>query len=299
MLNHSHIEHLRLVGSAPHCQRTDPSCGTMSTPSTATATLPPHHAHYGYPHHRTYQANSAQHSPNDPVLGGSSRLTHTYNSYPSLTSTSTRNSTASTRTQMPANSKTLSQTTATTSRSRPQRQPDWNDFYRNGVPQEIIVIDDSPPPPHQKPGNQTSHHSSHNGGKTPIEPASKKRRTGQAQDTALARHQLSYSDTNTPHYVGSGSNTISTDRTASLQTTAPTSLGSHGSGSSGGVHVNGQMAGQKRKRVTRQSTAADEKKRREIEVVGDAYSCYVPPPRPPIKAPDVPVKLIKDVSYVI
>lgn len=52
--------------------------------------------------------------------------------------------------------------------------------------------------------------------------------------------------------------------------------------------------GQKRKRVTRKQTA-DEKKRKEIEVVGDAYSSYVPPPRPPIKAKEVHVPQLKDV----
>ena len=55
------------------------------------------------------------------------------------------------------------------------------------------------------------------------------------------------------------------------------------------------MVGQKRKRVTRQQTA-DEKKRKEIEVVGDAYSFYVPPPKPPIKAKDVYVQPVKDVG---
>ena len=55
------------------------------------------------------------------------------------------------------------------------------------------------------------------------------------------------------------------------------------------------VAGQKRKRVTRQQTA-DEKKRREIEVVGDAYSSYVPPPKPPIKAKDVHVPPVREVS---
>ena len=53
--------------------------------------------------------------------------------------------------------------------------------------------------------------------------------------------------------------------------------------------------GQKRKRITRQTTA-DEKKRKEIEAVGDAYSFYVPPPKPPIKAKDVYVQPVKDVS---
>ncbi|KAK9712150.1 serine threonine protein kinase CMGC group [Basidiobolus ranarum] len=36
--------------------------------------------------------------------------------------------------------------TTSTGQSR-KRAVDWNDFYRNGFPQEVIVIDDSPPPP--------------------------------------------------------------------------------------------------------------------------------------------------------
>lgn len=61
-----------------------------------------------------------------------------------------------------------------------------------------------------------------------------------------------------------------------------------------GAYVDDGMVGQKRKRVTRQQTA-DEKKRKEIETNGDAYSSYVPPPKPPIKAKEVHVPPVRDV----
>jgi dual-specificity kinase len=54
--------------------------------------------------------------------------------------------------------------------------------------------------------------------------------------------------------------------------------------------------GQKRKRVVTRKSARDEQKRRELEIAGDAYSSYIPPPKPPIKAKDVTVPVIRDVS---
>lgn len=178
--------------------------------------------------------------------------------------------------------------------SRPKKQPDWNEFYRNGVPQEIIVIDDDSPPP-QKQGNEVGGRGMPNGTEPSGEHINKKRRTGAAQD-ASSRMHASYSNTNTPHYVGSGSDTVSTGRTTSLHTTAPTSLGSHRSGGSGGAYADNTVVGQKRKRVTRQ-TAADEKKRKEVEV-SDAYDSYVPPARPPVKSKEVNVRVVRDVSLM-
>ena len=129
------------------------------------------------------------------------------------------------------------------------------------------------------------------------EHASKKRRTGHAPVLEPVKfQQAAYSHTRSDG--DTASNTISTDRTASLQTTAPTSLGSHTSHGSTGAYIEDAVVGQKRKRVTRQQTA-DEKKRKEIEVVGDAYSSYVPPPKPPIKAKDVHVPPVKDVRAAL
>lgn len=267
----------------------------MSTSSTATATLPAHHSHYGYSHHQSYQANAANHSTSDPNHSVAPRIAVTYNAYSNLNhpSPSARNSTASSKQPAPA-SMAASQPTPIPSQINRERRPDWHEFYKNGPPKEIIVIDDDSPVPVTRSTNEASSYVKQNtlGNGASVEHASKKRKIN--YNTGSLQHQASYSTTNTPHHGGSGSSTISTDRTTSLQTTAPTSLGSHGSGGSSSTFVEPSVAGQKRKRVTRQTTA-DEKKRREIEVNGDAYSFYVPPPNPPIKAKEVFVQPVKDV----
>lgn len=95
----------------------------------------------------------------------------------------------------------------------------------------------------------------------------------------------------------SSGGSLSTDRTTSLHTTAPTSLGSQGSaGTSNGAYYDDANVGQKRKRVTTRKSARDEQKRRELETAGDAFLSYIPPPKPPIKAKDVHVPVIRDVS---
>lgn len=191
------------------------------------------------------------------------------------------------------------------------REPDWKDFYRNGLPKEVIVIDDSPPPrvsDSVEPAavalssqNQTSRTvAGVSGG---IHHAAKKRKrddAGPAYDPVY-HIQGSHSNTQTPVYKDSPSgSTISTDRTTSaLHTTAATSLGSqysaNGNGANG-YHVDDVQPGQKRKRVATRQQLANEAKKRQIEVNGDAYSNYKPPPRPPIKAAEVNVKVMQDVS---
>ncbi|KAL6720610.1 serine threonine protein kinase CMGC group [Lecanora helva] len=184
-------------------------------------------------------------------------------------------------------------TSASQASRKKDRGPDWGEFYKNGLPKEVIVIDDDSPPP----SNPQSFHTN------PAKPgmgrsnehANKKRRTGQGAVYDAARDQpAAYSQARTYSNANSASNTISSDRTASMQTTAPTSLGSHTSHGSAGAYAGDEgQVGQKRKRVTRQQIA-DEKKRKEIEIQGDAYSAYVPPPKPPIKAKDVHVPSIRD-----
>ena len=189
----------------------------------------------------------------------------------------------------------LSSSALQDSRKR-ERRPDWHEFYKNGPPKEIIVIDDSPPPPQQNGNDRANYTTRTVMGNGDTEHANKKRKTLPASAYDPIHQQQSYSNTNTPNYGDTGSNTISTDRTTSLQTTAPTSLGSNNSAGASGSYLEDGVVGQKRKRVTRQQTA-DEKKRKEIEVVGDAYSSYVPPPRPPIKAKEVHVPQLKDVRF--
>ena len=273
----------------------------MATPSTVTATVPARHGHYSYSNHPAYQANANQHVSHGSSISTSSRLPpiqrndeYQNDYYQDISQPPSRNAIKARE----AVGMATSESTPMTNQSKRERRPDWHEFYKNGPPKEIIVIDDDSPPPQSKPERELLQYSSHNavshGGS--VEHTSKKRRTG--YDAIPVRHQASYSNTNTPHFVGSASDTVSTDRTTSLQTTAPTSLGSHASGGSGGTYVESGSTGQKRKRVTRQTTA-EEKKRKEIADIGDAYNSYIPPPKPPIKAKEVFVQPVKDVSYPI
>jgi len=254
-----------------------------------TATLPPHSPHYIY--QSTYSTNPASYAANSSFPTGSSRLAPSY-SFPNNTPASISRTQTSSNPKQQTQSSTMptSQSTSALQGSRNRdRRPDWHEFYKNGPPKEIIIIDDDTPPPPTRKENTKAITSTK---QAPVrgEPTSKKRRT--AYDAARDE-QVSYSHARTYSNGNSYSNTISTDRTTSQQTTAPTSLGSsHGSA---GAYVDEGQVGQKRKRVTRLQTA-DEKKRKEIEVVGDAYSAYVPPPKPPIKARDVHVPSIKDVK---
>lgn len=276
----------------------------MSTPSTATATIPQPHSHYGYPHHQAYQPNVGSYGSNNTLLNGPPRIPTSYKSFPVNNPPSSTLRTAAPPSRQPPQSPTMrtSHSSSALQESRKRdRRPDWNEFYRNGPPKEIIVIDDdSPPPkPHSEDGppNHTTRTVMGNGNSQ--QHANKKRKTGpSAAYDSVYNQQHSYSATQTPHYRDSPSaTTISTDRTTSaLNTTAATSLASQSGGSNGAYAEDGAV-GQKRKRITRKQVA-DEAKRREIEVNGDAYSSYIPPPKPPIKAKEVFVPPVHDVRAI-
>ncbi|KAB8297272.1 hypothetical protein EYC80_002634 [Monilinia laxa] len=155
-----------------------------------------------------------------------------------------------------------------------ERQPDWDKFYENGLPKETN-------------NSAVAANSRH---------AAKKRKRNDAYDPV---YQLDPSIDPSPQYKSeSGSNsTISTDRTTSaIHTTAATSLGSHSSNGQNGYEA-AELTGQKRKRTNTRLQLANEAKRKELEVNGDAFSNYIPPPKPPIKSRDVPVRQVLDHSY--
>jgi dual-specificity kinase len=179
-------------------------------------------------------------------------------------------------------------------RSREPRKPDWKKFYEKGLPQEVIVIDDSPTPDPSEP--LISHPLRYPGGDS-RQPQKKRKRddVGTAYDPIYG-HSRSINHTPDDKDSASGS-TISTDRTTSAQhTTAHTSLGSHSSNGQNGYEAADVQPGQKRKRTATRLHVANEAKRREQEVNGDPYTNYKPPPKPPIKAADVHVKVVPDVS---
>ena len=262
----------------------------MSTPSTATATIPGHHyPHYGYPRAAAYHPNGSFHSSSDPALHATSRSTNGYNNYANTSLASHRAAPSTLNQVQHQNSMTTSQSSsALPSGHSRERRPDWHDFYKNGPPKEIIVIDDdSPSPPYQPPSASANAHSTMTNQYR--EPLNKRRKTEQNNLPTTLRHEPSYSITHTPH----ASNTISTDRTTSLHTTAPTSLGSQRSGGNGAAYMEPVTTGQKRKRVTRQTTNED-KKRREIAEATEAFNSYVPPAKPTKKSSEVYVQPIKD-----
>lgn len=265
----------------------------MSTPSTITAIVqPPHSGHYSYQYPAQF-VYSAQPSPNESTFSKSSRPppSASYSNYAGYKQ-SPRNSVATTR--PPPSQPPSTQPTPTMSGTKAARRPDWNKFFENGPPKEIIVIEDTPEPDgHDQPSRPPAR-VPHTQAYATHEPASKKRRTDNAYEAAPARTNPSYSVNRTPHCHGSGSETISTDRTTSLNTTAPTSLGSNGSSRS---YVEASAAGQKRKRVTRQSTS-DQKKREQL-ACQDTQSRYIPPATIFRQKEEVRVRVVKDVRLLV
>ncbi|ODA78802.1 hypothetical protein RJ55_06186 [Drechmeria coniospora] len=123
---------------------------------------------------------------------------------------------------------------------RRSREPDWNSFYRNGLPKEIIVIDDTPPPPEANTSRKINSCNTNGHGSGPVDPplsavvdqaatgpqqSTRKRRRGDGQDAVrpLGYHvQYVTSLGNT-----SAGSTLSNDCSSStLSNTAPTSLSS-------------------------------------------------------------------------
>ena len=180
---------------------------------------------------------------------------------------------------------------------RRSREPDWDNFYRNGLPREVIVIDDSPEPEANTSRKILNGHAAANAAaaatnESTTRHAVKKRRRNDGSSTGQPNgYHVQYVDsqTDTPkqNSTPNGSTISSTDRTNSaLHTTAPTSL------SSNGTYEDVQLP-LKRKRTRQQ--LANEAKRREIDGLGDTFSAYEPPPFPPKKAGDVHVRVIHDV----
>lgn len=272
----------------------------MSTPSTATATHTTHQ-HYGYPH-SSYQTTTSYPAS---TTSAAARLPNPYAySVPSPTTTTlpyTQSSRLAPTTSTPSGMAShQSGSSAAPSQGGRRKKPDWGEFYKNGIPKEVIVIDDSPGPEASKALPAPPAHASAAAAQPPVpQPAGKRRRTGLETAYDLSFYDRPTFSTNPQQYGENSSHSLSTDRTTSLHTTAPTSLGSQGSsGVSNGIYSEDATVGQKRKRTTRKS-ARDEQKRREEETVGDAFLSYVPPPKPPIKAKDVPVPVVRDVSFFL
>ena len=284
------------------------------------STLAPQNPTYGYSHHSNYQASTG-YRPNTSLLkvsrlSGSSPYslpTPSSNSStlsnsigladpprPAQHSTYLSSKNTSAQTAVPATAMASKMISKKRQRSREVREPDWDKFYENGLPKEVIVIDDSPSPDHSAsivPMSQLDGVVIGGSGRH----AAKKRKR---DDVGLAYdpvYQVApHSNHESPQYSNSASgSTISTDRTTSaIHTTAATSLGSHSSNGQNGYEAADVQPGQKRKRTATRLQLANEAKRRELET-NSGFSDYLPPPHPPIKAPEVQVKQVTDVSVLV
>lgn len=201
----------------------------------------------------------------------------------------------------PPPSTSSSGTVIPTGRSR--RKPNWAEFYKNGVPKEIIYIDDDDDDDddhgsanHQQQASASWRLQSglpptatalglNQNATVPLAHTSKRRRTG--LESAFERPYVDHPSYSHLYGEDSSNASRSTDRTTSLNTSAHTSIHS-----TNPAPYQDQLAGQKRKRVYTRGSARDEQKRREL----DAFA-YVPPPNPPIKAKDVTVPIVREVSF--
>lgn len=172
--------------------------------------------------------------------------------------------------------------------------PNWDEFYKNGLPDEIIVIDDTPEPSPSSQALAAGH--THEVDTSASENGHAAKRQKRHTDREPAPFDPVYHSigTSNSHQLASPSkSTVSSDRTNSaLHTTAATSLGSLSS--SNGTNDYETQLGPKRRRTTRQQAANDAKRLEELR--RDTFQVYQPPPFPPKKAAEVPVKVITDVS---
>ncbi|PNS18274.1 hypothetical protein CAC42_7643 [Sphaceloma murrayae] len=244
----------------------------MSTPSTATITVPPHQ----FGHIPSMGDYSRPYPPAADQRTINSHAQYAHN--PSYTVSQAPRQTNSQSAQYYDTSSNPRLAQASSSQKRARDPVDWVQFYGGKPPKEVIVIDDTPPAEEHAMGAGVS-----------LEGHYEKRRK-----TGAADYNGTLSNTQTPSaaYDQYGRYTGSTDRTT-YQSTAPTSLGST---SSGGLYNEDASAGQKRKRVARQPPAPAAAPRRVAEEEKDPYAAYIPPPNPPLKAKDVHVAVIADRS---
>src|SRR6266480_2222043 len=158
----------------------------MSTPSTATTTIAAHHSQYGYAQHNPCSASSSSYPANNSVPAP--RLTASYHTFPTTNTNSNSSYGRAQRSpqssKQPSHAASMATSQSTSALPRSQKKPDWDEFYKNGVPKEIIVIDNDSPPP--KPPPMTA---SRRGGKAAAVAntqtmAGRKRKVDQGYDTS-------------------------------------------------------------------------------------------------------------------
>ncbi|KAF4511465.1 hypothetical protein G6O67_003261 [Ophiocordyceps sinensis] len=174
---------------------------------------------------------------------------------------------------------------------RRSRDPDWNTFYRNGLPSEVIVIDDTPEP-EANMGRKIVNANAAARDLTTQQPAKRMRRDDALEATPRnpgyyhVQYAGSHHDTPLQNSTPIGSTLSSVRTNSALNTTAPTSLSSNS-------QYEDVQTPLKRKR-TRQQVTNEANKRRDVDGLGDPFFTYKPPPYSPKKASDVHVRVIQD-----
>lgn len=262
----------------------------MSTPSVATTMLPVHHNPYGYPHQSTYAPTSSRTYPTNNTLPAPPRLTASYHSMPQHTQYQQPQPSPATLKQ-PSYAPSMASTQASGPGRENKKGPNWNEFYKNGPPKEIIVIDDDSPQPQASSSNTQRH--------DVYSTAGRKRKIDQGYEAEYADSPV-YSTRHGQYDNSSSSASIhSAARTNSIQTvTAPTSLESYGSNPASNSYEDVRI-GQKRKRGMPEKNTRSQAKRKQQEAVPDPFLDYVPPAKPARKAPEVIVPVIRDVSFIL
>jgi dual-specificity kinase len=269
----------------------------MSTPSIATQVLPAHHSQYAFTQHNPYSTSTRAYPTNNSLPAPPRLSTTSYQPYPALTQYS-RPPPSPVSYKQPSQASSLAPShTASDMANAARKPPDWTDFYKNGVPKEIIVIDDDSPAPQQGSINNVQQQQQDGGSYTAYN--GRKRKLDHGYD---AEYNDSPTYSTNPAKFGASSSSASYnsgDRTTSLQTvTAPTSLESYGSNAAASnSYEDVRSIGTKRKRVQPQKETRAQAKKKQQETAPDAFADYVPPPKPLRKAGEVHVPVIRDTVH--
>jgi len=176
-----------------------------------------------------------------------------------------------------------------------ERRADWNEFYKNGLPSEVIVIDDDSPQPeeriYEENYQQEREQVPHSQGPAMSRHTDKRRRVDETAGYNPVYKQPEQASTQTAYSHESLSTSVDArDRTASnTYSTAPTSLQSS-VGSLRAPQDSEEAVRQKRKRSLREYEDGPDE-------THEIFN-YYPPPRPPVKANDVSVPVVREVSGI-
>ena len=191
-----------------------------------------------------------------------------------------------------------------TGQRRFDRRPNWDEFYKNGQPDEVIMIHDDTPESQWDEDHAYRYDvqktKSQNDGPRH---ADKRRRTDTGAFETNYAQNSSLRSNDSHQNSASSKSTSSTDRTNSSVGSYSTSATSYSTLSNAtqrvDKHSTTQLAssntGQKRKRVVHDESDEESP---ELEIVAqhyDAWSNYIPPTKPPLKAKEVAVKVVREV----